>query len=124
MDSEVRRARRTRGLTFALAICLLAFAAVAALAANDWRKPAAAQVSVRFYNGRVIAGYYRFVRPMTARFVHCRYQPSCAAYSMSAVQTHGFPRGLWLTAKRLCRCQPWVPRGTFDPVPPAISTHG
>jgi uncharacterized protein YjbJ (UPF0337 family) len=36
------------------------------------------------------------------------------------MQTHGFPKGLWLTVKRLCRCLPWVPLGTYDPVPPPL----
>ncbi|MDQ2919027.1 MAG: membrane protein insertion efficiency factor YidD, partial [Verrucomicrobiota bacterium] len=35
-----------------------------------------------------------------------------------AMYTHGFPKGLWLTTKRICRCWPWTKMGTYDPVPP------
>lgn len=47
----------------------------------------------------------------------CRFQPSCSNYSIEAFQTHGAFVGLWLTVRRLSRCQPWGSSG-FDPVPP------
>lgn len=37
----------------------------------------------------------------------CRFQPSCSAYAIEALQTQGPLRGLWLTARRLARCNPW-----------------
>lgn len=46
----------------------------------------------------------------------CRYYPSCSAYALTAVQTHGAARGSWLAANRLLRCHPWA-RGGYDPVP-------
>jgi hypothetical protein len=46
----------------------------------------------------------------------CRFQPTCSEYAIEAVQVHGTARGLWLTVKRLARCQPFC-RGGFDPVP-------
>ena len=47
----------------------------------------------------------------------CRYVPSCSAYALEALETHGAWRGVWLTARRLARCHPWSPIGR-DPVPP------
>ncbi|BBG05623.1 hypothetical protein PSA01_29030 [Pseudonocardia saturnea] len=47
----------------------------------------------------------------------CRFQPSCSAYAVEALGTHGLVRGLGLTAWRLLRCGPWHPGG-WDPVPP------
>lgn len=46
----------------------------------------------------------------------CRFQPSCSAYAVEAVQRHGPFRGLWLAAKRLLRCRPGCVGGE-DPVP-------
>ena len=46
----------------------------------------------------------------------CRYHPSCSAYALTAVETHGSIRGTWLAARRLSRCHPWADGG-YDPVP-------
>mgnify|MGYP003738333139 CR=1 FL=1 len=48
----------------------------------------------------------------------CRYNPSCSAYALEAVRTHGTLRGLWLALRRFGRCHPWGGCGD-DPVPPA-----
>ena len=48
----------------------------------------------------------------------CRFQPSCSAYAIEALETHGPLRGLWLTLRRLVRCNPWG-ASDYDPVPPA-----
>jgi hypothetical protein len=47
----------------------------------------------------------------------CRFQPTCSAYFLEAIEKHGAARGIWLGLKRLARCQPWGGSG-FDPVPP------
>jgi uncharacterized protein len=47
----------------------------------------------------------------------CRFTPSCSAYAVEAIQTHGALAGSWLAAKRLGRCHPWGDCG-HDPVPP------
>lgn len=48
----------------------------------------------------------------------CRYHPSCSAYALKALETHGALAGSWLALKRLARCHPWGGQG-HDPVPPA-----
>ena len=47
---------------------------------------------------------------------NCRYQPTCSAYAMEALQEHGAFRGSVLAAKRIARCHPWGGHG-YDPVP-------
>ena len=99
---------------------LKAIAAVvlAAAAIFDWTRPPAEQASVYIYE-RAVAGPYRWlIRPLSIGFVRCRYIPTCSQYSIEAVHSHGLPKGLWLTTKRLLRCMPWVPMKTPDPVPP------
>jgi len=49
---------------------------------------------------------------------HCRFYPSCSAYGIEAVETHGAARGSWLLLRRVSRCHPWH-EGGVDPVPPA-----
>ena len=46
----------------------------------------------------------------------CRFQPSCSAYALGAIQRYGAWRGGILAARRLLRCHPWGGSG-YDPVP-------
>ena len=46
----------------------------------------------------------------------CRYQPSCSAYAITAIQRYGAAQGGWLALKRILRCHPWGGQGP-DPVP-------
>ena len=46
----------------------------------------------------------------------CRFQPSCSAYAITALQRYGAAKGGWLALKRIMRCHPWGGQGP-DPVP-------
>jgi putative membrane protein insertion efficiency factor len=48
----------------------------------------------------------------------CKFEPSCSAYAVQALERHGARRGAWLTARRLLRCRPGAV-GRADPVPSA-----
>jgi putative membrane protein insertion efficiency factor len=57
--------------------------------------------------------YQRFVSPALPR--RCKYEPTCSAYAMEAIRTHGIWRGMVLAAWRLLRCNPFS-HGGHDPV--------
>lgn len=46
----------------------------------------------------------------------CRYDPTCSAYALEALEKHGAFKGGWLAAKRIARCHPWGGSGV-DNVP-------
>ncbi|MGQ4272668.1 membrane protein insertion efficiency factor YidD [Terrihabitans sp. B22-R8] len=52
----------------------------------------------------------------------CRYQPTCSAYAVEAIERHGGWAGGWMLTARLCRCHPLGPAG-FDPVPQELPTR-
>ncbi len=47
---------------------------------------------------------------------NCRFQPTCSAYAIEALETHGPLKGSWLAMRRISRCHPWGGSG-YDPVP-------
>jgi putative membrane protein insertion efficiency factor len=61
--------------------------------------------------------FYRFfLSPWVGH--QCRFTPTCSAYAIEAIQTHGAGKGMWLALRRLSRCHPWT-AGGHDPVPRA-----
>jgi len=66
---------------------------------------------------RPIRAYQLLLSPWLGH--SCRFQPTCSAYAIEALETHGPVRGLWLALRRVARCNPWGGSG-FDPVPPVL----
>jgi uncharacterized protein len=64
----------------------------------------------------LLKGYRFAISPLYGQV--CRYHPTCSAYALEAVQSHGAVRGTWLAMRRVARCHPWA-AGGLDPVPPA-----
>lgn len=74
------------------------------------------QITAKVYWGGIRL-YQATSGPMLSKFVHCRFHPTCSAYSLEAVQRHGISKGLLLSIKRLMSCTKKVPPGRYDPVP-------
>jgi putative membrane protein insertion efficiency factor len=66
---------------------------------------------------KLIKGYRYLVSPL---FGHsCRYLPTCSEYSIEALQTFGFFKGIYMSIKRILSCHPIKFFGGgegFDPV--------
>jgi putative membrane protein insertion efficiency factor len=56
--------------------------------------------------------YQWTLSPLIGR--HCRFQPTCSAYFIQAVEKYGALRGAWRGLKRIGRCHPFNPGG-YDP---------
>lgn len=59
-----------------------------------------------------VRGYRLIFSPMVG--MNCRYQPTCSAYALEALERHGPLRGGWLTLRRIARCHPWGGAGIDD----------
>ena len=62
----------------------------------------------------LVKGYRLLLSPWLGSA--CRFEPTCSAYSIQALQEHGAATGAYLTVARLARCHPWC-EGGHDPVP-------
>jgi putative membrane protein insertion efficiency factor len=62
----------------------------------------------------LVLGYRFLLKPWLGQA--CRFEPSCSAYALDALQRHGAAGGATLAAARLLRCHPWC-AGGHDPVP-------
>jgi putative membrane protein insertion efficiency factor len=67
---------------------------------------------------RLLIGCVRAYRLLLSPWLGsaCRFEPTCSAYALGALQAHGAAAGSYLAGKRLLRCHPWC-AGGLDPVP-------
>jgi len=46
----------------------------------------------------------------------CRFEPTCSKYGLEAFRKYSFPKAIWLTFRRIIRCNPFN-AGGYDPLP-------
>jgi len=61
----------------------------------------------------LIKAYQRYLSPHLP--ASCRFYPSCSEYSLQAIEKYGSAKGLWLSFRRLIKCNPLHPGG-YDPL--------
>ncbi len=69
----------------------------------------------------IVQGYRLLLSPWLGS--QCRFEPTCSAYALQALQEHGAAGGSYLAARRILRCHPWC-AGGLDPVPSAGRNAG
>lgn len=69
----------------------------------------------------LVLGYRLLFKPWIGNV--CRFEPSCSAYALQALEEHGAARGATLAAARILRCHPWCDGGC-DPVPTTFQMPG
>ncbi len=67
---------------------------------------------------KVIKGYRLIISPLLGH--SCRYLPTCSEYSIEALKTYGFLKGLFMSTKRILSCHPIKFLGGGEGLDPVI----
>jgi len=60
--------------------------------------------------------YKKYISPILEKFgIHCKYYPTCSEYARQAITKYGVIKGILLSFKRFCKCNPFS-KGGYDPV--------
>lgn len=59
-----------------------------------------------------VRAYRVLLSPLVGK--NCRYDPTCSAYALEALERHGALKGSWLAIRRIVRCHPWGGSGVDD----------
>ena len=62
----------------------------------------------------IIKFYQSYISPLIGP--NCRFNPTCSEYSINSFKKYGLIKGLYLSIKRILKCNPLF-KGGFDPVP-------
>ena len=66
---------------------------------------------------KILIGLIKIYQKIPGKFHNnCRFIPTCSNYGIEALEKYGIFKGIFLTIKRICRCNPLSKKG-FDPVP-------
>jgi len=62
----------------------------------------------------LIKYWQRFVSPLYAWAIHCKYEPSCSQFAIDAIRKYGTVKGCCKAGWRICKCNP-LSKGGNDP---------
>ena len=62
----------------------------------------------------IVKLYRKYISPLKKPC--CRFTPTCSQYAVEAFEKYGVLKGLYLSVKRILRCNPFC-KGGYDPVP-------
>jgi putative membrane protein insertion efficiency factor len=62
----------------------------------------------------IVKLYRKYISPLKKPC--CRFTPTCSQYAIEAIEKYGVLKGLYLSVKRILRCNPFC-KGGYDPVP-------
>ena len=66
---------------------------------------------------RIVIGLIKIYQKIPGPWHNCcKHQPTCSNYSICAFNEFGLFKGLFLTIKRILKCNPFS-KGGYDPVP-------
>ena len=65
----------------------------------------------------MIRFYRKYISPLSPPC--CRFNPTCSAYALEAIEKYGAGKGGWLALRRILRCNPFHKQDgiEYDPVP-------
>ena len=60
--------------------------------------------------------YKKYISPLFCYWgIHCKYYPTCSEYARQAITKYGTIKGILLSIKRFCKCNPFS-KGGYDPL--------
>lgn len=62
---------------------------------------------------KMIKFYRNYISPL--KRPSCRFYPTCSMYAIEAIEKYGALKGLFMSVKRILRCNPFS-KGGYDPV--------
>ena len=105
MTSWLRRHGRTAAVLLVLAL----------LSALDLSRPPREQWTAKGLLAAIHLYQATLSPHMSLIGVRCRFTPTCSHYGEGALRKYGALKGTLLTLRRVARCGPWTPAGTYDP---------
>ncbi|MEJ6951943.1 membrane protein insertion efficiency factor YidD [Natronospora cellulosivora (SeqCode)] len=61
----------------------------------------------------LVITYQKLISPLKGKT--CRFYPTCSQYTIQAIEKYGVIKGLYLSIKRIVKCNPYHPGG-YDPI--------